>query len=168
MLVTMANIFANMSELGPWGWVAAIAAAGAALTSFISYQNKVKSIDNDYEEYAEGEEYVDKKNKYKQGKDTVPAMLTKGERVLSVDLNKKLGKMSNKDLVDMALMYRYSISTSNAQNFDDRPIKYLSSIDETQKKMYDNARKKYDLIPLGNNEYLVVHGHEKLKMTHIG
>lgn len=40
------------------------------------------------------------------GKNDVPAILEKGERVLSKDDNKKIGKMSNMDLVKSALMYK--------------------------------------------------------------
>jgi hypothetical protein len=39
--------------------------------------------------FFEGEEYVDKENRYPHGRDTVPARLHKGERVVTADKNRK-------------------------------------------------------------------------------
>ncbi|WP_138993995.1 tape measure protein [Larkinella sp. C7] len=46
-----------------------------------------------------GTEYVDREGNFSNGIDTVPAMLTRGERVLTVDQNQALGGIANEDLV---------------------------------------------------------------------
>jgi hypothetical protein len=46
-----------------------------------------------------GTEYVDPENIYPAGVDTVPAMLNKGERVLTAAQNAELGNLSNEELV---------------------------------------------------------------------
>ncbi len=62
--------------------------------------------------YAGGTNYVDAANRYPNGVDTVPAYLTKGERVVPQDLNRLLGGMSNEQLV--ASLYRPSASLSDS------------------------------------------------------
>lgn len=49
--------------------------------------------------FATGTEYVDPNGLYASGTDTVPAMLTRGERVLTAEQNKALGNVSNANIV---------------------------------------------------------------------
>jgi TP901 family phage tail tape measure protein len=49
--------------------------------------------------FALGTEYVDPQNLYPAGIDTVPALVSKGERIIPSDLNAMLGGISNKALV---------------------------------------------------------------------
>ncbi|MDP1814388.1 MAG: hypothetical protein Q8K92_08065 [Leadbetterella sp.] len=51
--------------------------------------------------FALGTSYVDPDDYYPDGTDTVPAMLNKGERVLTAMQNKQLGNVSNEELVRM-------------------------------------------------------------------
>jgi hypothetical protein len=59
-----------------------------------------------FPKFADGTEYVDKLGMYPAGIDQVPAMLDRGERVLTSDQNLLLGAMSNDDVVKGAVLYR--------------------------------------------------------------
>lgn len=52
--------------------------------------------------YASGTEYVDKAGRFPSGVDTVPAMLTQGEKVFKVAHARRLGNMSNEEVVERA------------------------------------------------------------------
>lgn len=56
---------------------------------------------------ASGTEYVDRMNIFPEGIDTVPARLTKGERVFSREENAALGNISNSELVGLIRNARY-------------------------------------------------------------
>ncbi|RRB07872.1 hypothetical protein [Larkinella rosea] len=55
--------------------------------------------------YVTGTEYVDWEGNHANGIDTVPAMLTRGERVLTVDQNNALGGIANEELVNRSKFF---------------------------------------------------------------
>ena len=159
MAVTIANIFKENSPLGPVGWITAIAAAASVLASFASYKNKIAAIDANYEEYAEGTEYVDKEGKYPNGKDTVNAKLTRGERVFKVRQNKELGNLKNDEVVDIVKMFRYNFPNYNFTNqrFDDRPIYYLEKLVNVNERMYQKSINTPNVIDMGDGYVMLIY-----------
>lgn len=54
--------------------------------------------------FYEGTEYVDAKGHHRSGIDTVPSMLTRGERVMTVQQNEALGGLTNPEVVQLVQM----------------------------------------------------------------
>lgn len=57
------------------------------------------------ERFFKGTPYVDLTGKYRNGVDTVPAWLTRGERVMTVDENKDMAGLENKEVVERVKFY---------------------------------------------------------------
>jgi hypothetical protein len=68
--------------------------------------------------YFKGTNYVDKENKYRDGIDTVPALLTKGERVITVEDNKKnweLYEATRKNKLTEYINHKYILPAMKSQ-----------------------------------------------------
>lgn len=100
LITASANILKGWSEIPLVGQVLGIAAIATMLATFIAKKTQIKSQAKT-QAFAEGTEYVEL-NGNPRGKDTIPAFLDEGERVLKADLNKELAGISNEDLVKYA------------------------------------------------------------------
>jgi tape measure domain-containing protein len=105
--------------------------------------------------FYEGTEYVDAKGHHRSGIDTVPSMLTRGERVMTVQQNEALGGLSNPEVVQLVQMAkRQSLSGSSI---------YLDS-----NKVFANdfhSKKTIDLLE--ENNRLAKENTEAMKNTFI-
>ncbi|NID09382.1 tape measure protein [Fibrivirga algicola] len=78
--------------------------------AIIAIEDQVRALQGMANPFATGTEYVDDPNR-PDGVDTVPAMLSKGERVLTVEQNRMIGPMSNSELVSRLMLPRVSTPT---------------------------------------------------------
>jgi len=79
---------------------------------------QVAIIDQQSNPYFKGTNYVDKENKYRDGIDTVPALLTKGERVITVEDNKKnweLYEATRKNKLTEYINHKYILPAMKSQ-----------------------------------------------------
>ena len=81
--------------------VIAIAEGVALLAAIAAGVTQVRALSQGF---YEGTEYVDHKGHYKSGIDTVPANLTRGERVLTVRQNEAIGNLTNPEVVQLVQM----------------------------------------------------------------
>ena len=157
--LTIANIFKENSKLGAFGWIAAIAASASAMASIMSYRNKVKSIDNEYDDYKEDGGWV-KGRSHREGGTRLLA--EKDEYVTNKKSAKKSPKLLeaiNAGKIDDRMM-SYMLNFPNIdfnQKFDDRPVQILNSIDRTNKRLYERSLNSVQVIDNGNNELLLIY-----------
>lgn len=119
--------------------VIAIAEGVALLAAIAAGIAQVRSLSQGF---YEGTEYVDHKGHYKSGIDTVPANLTRGERVLTVRQNEAIGNLTNPEVVQLVQM-------AKRQQFSGSSI-YLDS-----NKIFANdfhAKKTNELLILQNEK----------------
>lgn len=86
----------SFATMGPAGPIIAGALTAAQVALIVSQKTP--------RFYFRGTEFVDREGLFPAGRDTVPAMLTRGERVLPAEDNKRLRGMANADLVQNALL----------------------------------------------------------------
>lgn len=89
-----------------------------------SIQARTNFLD-DPTKYAHGTEYVDAENRFPAGVDTVPSMLTKGERVFKVAHNRKLAGMSNDEVVEKAVNFDSLYKTMELAKTVKSPIQLM-------------------------------------------
>ena len=119
--------------------VIAIAEGVALLAAIAAGIAQVRALSQGF---YEGTEYVDHKGHYKSGIDTVPANLTRGERVLTVQQNEAIGNLTNPEVVQLVQM-------AKRQQFSGSSI-YLDS-----NKIFANdfhAKKTNELLILQNEK----------------
>jgi hypothetical protein len=69
--------------------------------SKLNFPGTIPAFDWDFKfpKFADGTEYVDKEGRFKKGMDSVPALLTPGERIVPEPINRLLAGISNAELV---------------------------------------------------------------------
>ncbi|RRB06285.1 tape measure protein [Larkinella rosea] len=72
----------------------------ATINDIVAREEELKRIG-----FVTGTEFVDREGNHANGIDTVPAMLTRGERVLTVDQNQALGGIGNEELVNRSKFF---------------------------------------------------------------
>jgi hypothetical protein len=76
--------------------------------SKLNFPGSIPGFDWDFKfpKFADGTEYVDKFGVFPAGTDTVPAMLDRGERVLTASQNMRLAGLTNNEVVAGGMMYK--------------------------------------------------------------
>jgi len=157
LVTASANIIKGFSNIPIIGTALGIAAVVAMLGSYAALKAKIGRMSKGY---AEGTEYVERGNNPK-GKDTIHARLNEGERVISTEDNKKLGGMSNENLVKELQYYSYyknklSTVTPGDPNVNlETEIKGLRKI---QQEALDIMKAESDIIDLGNDKIMIKRG----------
>jgi hypothetical protein len=157
---------ANIVRASVAGGIAALQASGVPIVGLIQAAAiavatgiEVAFIASQPNPYAKGTNFVDRENRYKSGIDTVPALLTKGERVITVEDNKenwqlyeavrtkRLNNFINYKYVNPALkqqeqQHRRSELNNifNNSNFDDSKI-----VKELKRSTSTSQRNTYEL-----------------------
>lgn len=101
--------------------ITAIAEGIALLAAVVAGIAQIKSLSQGF---YEGTEYVDHKGNYRSGIDTVPANLTRGERVLTVQQNEAIGNISNKEVVRLTNIGRMADLNSGSSIYLDANKSY--------------------------------------------
>lgn len=101
-----AEIYAANAKTGPYGIIAGVALALSMVTSFISLQAKLKSI-NGEQKFAKGTEYVNGPGN--ETSDSIPARLSKGERIVDAKTNRQLEGIDNDQLPDVYKFYKFNM-----------------------------------------------------------
>lgn len=117
----------------------AIAEGVALLAAIAAGVTQVRALSQGF---YEGTEYVDQKGNHRSGIDTVPSMLTRGERVMTVQQNEALGGLTNPEVVQL-------VQAAKRQQFTGSSI-YLDS-----NKIFANdfhAKKTNELLILQNEK----------------
>ncbi|CAA7196822.1 hypothetical protein [Chryseobacterium potabilaquae] len=94
ILVAVAGAAAQIAQGGTVAVITGIASIIAALGTGITLVNQMKS---NAPEFYQGTEYVER-GAHPEGRDTIPAMLNIGERIVPTYINKQLKGIKNKDL----------------------------------------------------------------------
>lgn len=105
----------------------ALLSAGATLR----YANNLRMLNT--QKYAKGTEFVDKEGRYESGIDTVPTNLTRGERVLTVEQNKKLRGIKNKDIPFLTRAGALMLHLNSIENKDNTKVEQLNETKETNR-----------------------------------
>lgn len=119
-------------------------ATGALLVGVI--RGTFAAIKSQVQNFATGTEYVNGPGT--ETSDSIPANLSKGERVLDAYENKKLLKegIGNKELADLAILGKYSLGAGSSG--------ILQSINDNQKKLLETAKRGG--FPYEKDGYIVI------------
>lgn len=112
ILVAVAGAAAQIAKGGTVGVITGLTAVIAAIGSGVTLVNQMKS---NAPKFFDGTEYVERGNN-PDGRDTIPAMVNIGERIVPTNINKQLMGIPNKDLprlVSGELFYNNMISVSD-------------------------------------------------------
>lgn len=112
ILVAVAGAAAQIAKGGTVGVITGLTAVIAAIGSGVTLVNQMKS---NAPKFFDGTEYVERGNN-PAGRDTIPAMVNIGERIVPTHINKQLMGIPNKDLprlVSGELFYNNMISVSD-------------------------------------------------------
>ncbi|MCQ4139217.1 hypothetical protein [Chryseobacterium sp. EO14] len=112
ILVAVAGAAAQIAKGGTVNVITGIASVIAAIGSGISLVNQMK---NNAPKFYDGTEYVEL-NGNPDGRDTIPAWVNKGERIVPTEINKQLKGIKNKDLprlVSGELFYNHMVQVSD-------------------------------------------------------
>lgn len=140
----MAGALATVQSIGQYGPAGPfiIAALTAAQVATIASQKAPQF-------YNQGTEYVDKDRRHPAGVDTVPTMLTRGERVISAQDNRKLRGISNQQLVQRFQMPELERLPAHRYILEGLPLtKSASSMKGTERLLREVSGKLNDLKKL--------------------
>ncbi len=103
-------------EGGIYGVVIALGAIASMMGYYMSYKAKINAINAESEEqkYAKGTIYVKGKGTGKS--DSIPARLSKGERVIPSDINSQFDGISNTDLLSIYKMNNLKLYTDRERS----------------------------------------------------
>ena len=121
--------------------VTAIAEGVALLAAVFAGIAQIKSLTQGF---YEGTEYVDQKGHHKSGIDTVPSMLTRGERVLTVEQNEALGSISNKEVVRLTRLGRMMDINSGSSIYLDPNKNYSDQYQRETVNLLKQQNEKLD------------------------
>ena len=130
----------------------AIAEGVALLAAIAAGVTQVRALSQGF---YEGTEYVDQKGHHRSGIDTVPSMLTRGERVMTVQQNEALGGLSNPEVVQL-------VQQARRQSYSGSSI-YLDS----NKVFHNELTSKRTIELLEENNRLAKENTETMKNTFI-
>ena len=117
----------------------AIAEGVALLAAIAAGVTQVRALSQGF---YEGTEYVDQKGHHRSGIDTVPSMLTRGERVMTVQQNEALGGLSNPEVVQL-------VQAARRQSYSGSSI-YLDSNKVFHNEL--NSKRTIELLELQNQK----------------
>ena len=108
--------------------------------------------------YAEGTEYV-KRDGHPKGRDTIPAWVDEGERIISKEDNKKLGNISNKQMIDELYkwnFYKGQLPDMAQRNITDEMIDQLKRQEQIQQDTLNFMRSDTKVIDLGGGKVMII------------
>lgn len=140
LITSTTNILASETKRkGAYGVIIAAAAIASMLAMFASYKSKINAInDEDVPGYAEGTEYLKRKNGEKKGKDTIFLRGDEGERIIPTHMNKELNGISNKELLNIYKMN--SIPLHDPQDYKSNPYDIFTEGNQYMKELLDYHR----------------------------
>jgi len=166
IITASAKTIEGWSSIPFVGVLLGLAQVAALIAAFASYKAKIKAMKG----YAEGTEYVERGNS-PRGKDTIHARLNEGERVISTEDNKKLGSMSNEELVkelQYLNYYKNRLPGVTPKDTVNELIDQLKRQEQIQQETLDFMKSDTKLIPLGNGKAMIKKGNYTEIITYAG
>lgn len=120
----------------------AIAEGGALLAAIAAGVIQVRALTQGF---YEGTEYVDQKGHHRSGIDTVPSMLTRGERVMTVQQNEALGGLSNPEVVQLVQQARRQSYSGSSIYLDSNKVFHSELTSKRTIELLEEQNRKIDL-----------------------
>lgn len=120
----------------------AIAEGVALLAAIASGVTQVRALSQGF---YEGTEYVDQKGHHRSGIDTVPSMLTRGERVMTVQQNEALGGLSNPEVVQLVQQARRQSYSGSSIYLDSNKVFHSELTSKRTIELLEEQNRKIDL-----------------------
>lgn len=120
----------------------AIAEGVALLAAIAAGVTQVRALSQGF---YEGTEYVDQKGHHRSGIDTVPSMLTRGERVMTVQQNEALGGLSNPEVVQLVQQARRQSYSGSSIYLDSNKVFHSELTSKRTIELLEEQNRKIDL-----------------------
>ena len=159
LITASASIIKASAKLGTVGLMLGIAAVTALVGTFAGLKMKIRKQSKE-KGYAEGTEYV-KRDGHPKGRDTIPIWVDEGERIISKEDNKKLGNISNKQMIDELYkwnFYKGQLPDMAQRNITDEMIDQLKRQEQIQQDTLNFMRSDTKVIDLGGGKVMIIRG----------